>query len=47
MDLSPSRGVLKNAQNVRYVRLTVVDVLEPALDRVGIAEFRIWGEGLH
>jgi hypothetical protein len=38
---------LKNAQNVRYVRLTVADVLEPALDRIGIAELRIWGEGFH
>jgi hypothetical protein len=38
---------LNNAKSVRYVRLTIVDVLEPRLDRIGISEFRIWGEGLH
>ena len=38
---------LKNAKKVRYVRLTIVHVLEPQLDRIGIGEFRVWGEGLH
>ena len=38
---------LNSAKNVRYVRLTLVDVLEPRLDRIGISEIRIWGEGLH
>ena len=38
---------LNNAKHVRYIRLTLVNVLEPRLDRIGIGEFRVWGEGLH
>jgi len=38
---------LKHVNQIRHVRLTIVDVLEPRLERIGIGEFRVWGEGLH
>ena len=49
-DFKPEGCVIipfKKASDIRYVRLTIVNALEPRPDRIGIGELRVWGEGLH